>query len=613
MKKTTMLTAALLGCALQASARPYEKGPYTVTRLEEDVYNIVDANRQNPAGMHNNKTGEVTGMNNSSDMYLVLGTEKALLIDLSNNIDWYEDPAGRLQEIVYDLARSRQLVITLTHRHGDHLGMLPAFRDDSLVRFWVPENDFSGSELFPDQRTVFFKEKESLDLGGGVIVDSFSLPGHTPGSTLFFLRGRHLVFTGDALGSGNGLWLLNEESFGQLSASFGSLMKHILDPSNGISHARLVLYTGHSWQKGTSGPLGSNYLEDMQVLIGQIGSGTALTEPYQTFLPFLNANFRYQSATITWNREAAERFVEEKRFPPERDFTGQGPTHRGNNFELIKLLDSHNFTLDDSPVGDMEYYLYDPVAHGADPGKKYPLIVMLHGASNGMEGVMCAAYTDFVVYAGEEYQQKIGGAYILFPKANEYVQMEGDNQVILGTWMTRDATQEGSVYTSVLAALLEDVISAHNIDEERVVIGGTSAGGYMVWRFLAARPDLVKGAFLIAPADNPSEEELKTYEKHGIHIWVIHGKKDEICPFGVFTGPVRNMLEATKNVRVSALETVRYGDKGIVRLNVRGTELGQHLPLFCVGSDMIYDDGTPYDPRYPEGFTGWLNMVFGND
>ena len=106
MKKTTMLTAALLGCALQASARPYEKGPYTVTRLEEDVYNIVDANRQNPAGMHNNKTGEVTGMNNSSDMYLVLGTEKALLIDLSNNIDWYEAVSYthlRAHETVLDL------------------------------------------------------------------------------------------------------------------------------------------------------------------------------------------------------------------------------------------------------------------------------------------------------------------------------------------------------------------------------------------------------------------------------------------------------------------------------------------------------------------------------
>ncbi|NLH24573.1 MAG: MBL fold metallo-hydrolase, partial [Bacteroidales bacterium] len=318
MKKITILTAALLGCVLQVSARSYEKGPYTVTRLGEQVYNIVDANRQNPAGMHYNQAGEVTGMNNSSDMYLVLGKEKALLIDLSNNIDWVEDPAGRLQEIVYDLARSRQLVITLTHRHGDHLGMLPAFRNDSLVRFWVPENDFSGSELFPDHRTVFFKERESLDLGGGVIVDSFTLPGHTPGSTVFFLRGRNLVFTGDALGSGNGLWLFDHESFGQLSASVGSLINHIMDSKNGISPTELVLYTGHSWQKGTPDPLRSKYLEDMHVLIGQIEAGIARTEPYQTFLPFLNANFRYQSAAITWNREAAERFVEEKRFPPEK-------------------------------------------------------------------------------------------------------------------------------------------------------------------------------------------------------------------------------------------------------------------------------------------------------
>ena len=44
-------------------------------------------------------------------------------------------------------------------------------------------------------------------------------------------------------------------------------------------------------------------------------------------------------------------------------------------------------------------------------------------------------------------------------------------------------------------------------------------------------------------------------------------------------------------------------------MHVRGMEMGQHLPIFCVGSNMIYDDGTPYDPRYPEGFAGWLNIV----
>ena len=33
----------------------------------------------------------------------------------------------------------------------------------------------------------------------------------------------------------------------------------------------------------------------------------------------------------------------------------------------------------------MYYYLYDPVAHGADPDTKYPLVVVFHGAGNGME------------------------------------------------------------------------------------------------------------------------------------------------------------------------------------------------------------------------------------
>jgi len=103
------------------------------------------------------------------------------------------------------------------------------------------------------------------------------------------------------------------------------------------------------------------------------------------------------------------------------------------------------------------------------------------------------------------------------------------------------------------------------------------------------------------------------YEQKGIHIWVIHGKKDEICPYDIFTGPVRGLLDQIARARVTVLENVRYGDGGIVRMEVRGSEMGQHLPVFCVGSNMIYDDGRPYDPRYPDGFTGWLKTVFEND
>lgn len=612
MKKTIILLSVLLACIPCTAAREYEKGPFTVTQITENVYNIQDANGSNPKGMHTDNSGKITGMNNCSDIYLIRGRDKVLLIDLSNPIDWYNDPGDILREIVSELTGARQLIITLTHRHGDHLGMLPAFRDDSLARFWLPRAEFRDSQLFPSTRTDFFEEGASMDLGE-LIVDPFTVPGHTPGSTVFFLRGMNMAFVGDAIGSGNGLWLLDDASFGNFREGFRLLTRYITESENGIDREILALYGGHSWQAGSKMYLGKQYLDDMQVLLDRMSSGVAETVPNETFVPYLNTNFVYGSAIVTWNRDAAERYVEESRFPPHKNFTGNGPTHREDNTALLQLLKTCTYQGPDPVVEAMEYYLYDPVAQGADPGKNYPLIVVFHGASNGMEGIMCASYTDFLVYADKKYQEMTGGAYLLFPKANEYMENAGATQVIKGTWMTRDEQTGSSVYIPAVASLVEQVIQNHNIDRERVVTGGTSAGGYMTWRLMAARPDLMKAAFLIAPADNPSEEELKMFERYGIHIWVIHGKKDEICPYGVFTGPVRTMLEATKNVRVTALENVRYEDKGIVRMHVRGMEMGQHLPIFCVGSNMIYDDGTPYDPRYPEGFAGWLNIVFGND
>jgi glyoxylase-like metal-dependent hydrolase (beta-lactamase superfamily II)/predicted esterase len=601
--------------AFGQEAGQQESGPYTVTRITDGVYNIQDANRMNPPGIHLGENGETTGMNNCSDLYLITGTTKALLIDLSNKIEWYDNPGKWLREIIYDKIGNRKLIITVTHNHGDHLGMLPAFADDPHAEFWVPRADFSADrDLFPSERTVYFEAGASLDLGGQKIVETFLLPGHTKGSTLFFLKNENIVFTGDALGSGGGLWLFDYESFDRFSLNFRSFMEYIGDPGNNISEEELILWGGHSWQKGSLNKLGKEYLDHMAFLLEQITAGVAECTPYSTFIPSLNANFRYKTAVITWNRESAVRYVEERRFPPGNDFIGKGPTHKADNMELIRLLDHYTFPGIDPQVGDLQYYLYDPIAHGADPEKDYPLIVVFHGAANGLEGVMCAAYTDFVVYAGREYQEKLGGAYILFPKANEYFDTTtGDQQLPKGTWMTKDEKTGTSVYIPTLESLIRDVTKQHKIDKDRVIIGGTSAGGYMTWRFMAACPDLIRGAFLVAPADNPSLEEVKMYEQKGIHIWVIHGKKDEICPYNIFTGPVRPLLEQIANVRVTVLENVRYGDGGLVRLEVRGSEMGQHLPVFCVGANMIYDNGLPYDPRFPDGFTGWINFVFSND
>ena len=63
-----------------------EVGPYTVSVIEKNVYHIQDCNSSYPSGAVLDAEGKFVGFNNCSDMYLLVGRKKALLIDLSNNI-----------------------------------------------------------------------------------------------------------------------------------------------------------------------------------------------------------------------------------------------------------------------------------------------------------------------------------------------------------------------------------------------------------------------------------------------------------------------------------------------------------------------------------------------
>ena len=294
---------------LFALAQEIQKGPYTVFTISEGIYHIEDANDSNPAGVHLDENNQYTGINNCSDMYLVVGAKTALLIDLSNKIEWDDSATESLRSIVYERAGDAKLYITVTHRHGDHLGMLPAFKDDKKVNFWVPKAEFEGMDIFPKERTAYFGENSSFDLGGGFVVNTMEVPGHTAHSTLFFLQDKNLVFSGDAIGSGSGVWLFNEESFYTYKEAVDNLVEYIENPENNIDIDKLQIYGGHYWQCKEIGELTSQYIYDMQVLIKKMGEGRAETEPNTAAFQFLDTNFKYRTATITWNKEAAEKYA----------------------------------------------------------------------------------------------------------------------------------------------------------------------------------------------------------------------------------------------------------------------------------------------------------------
>jgi glyoxylase-like metal-dependent hydrolase (beta-lactamase superfamily II) len=293
--------------------KPIYKGPYTINVLAEGVYHIEDANESRPAGMTPATEGRAGTMNNCSDMYLVVGKDKALLIDLSNAIRWAGNAAESLRSIVYERAGNKELYITITHNHGDHTGMLPAFADETKAKFWIPKAEFANFTRFPQDRTTNFDENASFDLGGGFVINTMEVPGHTAHSTIFFLKDKNLVFTGDALGSGTGVWLFNYDSFITYIKGVENLIKYIENPANNIDREKLVIHGGHAWQKGQLEKLSTQYVYDMKTLIEKIGQGAAETTRATSSMASLDTNFKYGTATITWNKASADKYAESLR------------------------------------------------------------------------------------------------------------------------------------------------------------------------------------------------------------------------------------------------------------------------------------------------------------
>lgn len=294
----------LSSCKEDIPAR-FEEGPYTVTTLQKGMFDIEDSNSSNPAGVHEG------GMNNCSNMYLVLGKKKALLIDLSNDIKWADNAAESLRKVFYDLAGKREKIITITHVHGDHTGMLHAFVDDPEVSFFLPKKDFEGDKRFPEDRTVFIDDGFVFDLGG-VKVDAIDVQGHTPGSMAFYVEGQDALFSGDAVGSGSGVWIFSLDGFKQFEKGLANLIAFLENPANGVNLDKLTVYGAHAWQKGQKPKLDMPFIYDLQGAVDDIETAKAVWEPYRTGMPMLNANFKHGEGTITWSTDSYAKLCAEK-------------------------------------------------------------------------------------------------------------------------------------------------------------------------------------------------------------------------------------------------------------------------------------------------------------
>ena len=304
--------AAMISLAACTDNSDVEIGPFTVSVIEKNVYHIQDYNTSNPAGEAFDAEGNKTHFNNCSDMYLIVGKNEALLIDLSNRINWADNAEESLKQLVAERIDGKPLTITFTHNHGDHTGMLPAYLDED-VHFALPEDDFAQmAARFPKEKYSFYNEGHIFDLGD-VKVEAIAVPGHTVGSMVFYLHGRNILFSGDAIGSGHGVWIFNTDGFSNYVRAVPHLIAWLNNPEHQVNIEKLRIYGGHYWQRDWLPELGKkemgmDYLNDMKELLDQIENGIATTTPSGLDHQTLDTYFKNGSAIVVWNAKQAEDF-----------------------------------------------------------------------------------------------------------------------------------------------------------------------------------------------------------------------------------------------------------------------------------------------------------------
>jgi glyoxylase-like metal-dependent hydrolase (beta-lactamase superfamily II)/8-oxo-dGTP pyrophosphatase MutT (NUDIX family) len=132
--------------------------------------------------------------------YIVVGKEKALIIDTMNG---YEDVKA-IAETVTDLP----LCVINTHAHPDHIygdavfdevymhpedwNLAEKYIQDAKYQEMLSDHDLEFPKLLP------VKEGDVFELGG-VELEVFHIPGHTPGGICLLDRTDRVLFTGDSI------------------------------------------------------------------------------------------------------------------------------------------------------------------------------------------------------------------------------------------------------------------------------------------------------------------------------------------------------------------------------------------------------------------------------
>jgi predicted peptidase len=210
--------------------------------------------------------------------------------------------------------------------------------------------------------------------------------------------------------------------------------------------------------------------------------------------------------------------------------------------------------IDPATGARMPYRLYVP--ENMSSTQKYPLVVFLHGGGERGDDneKTLTANQGGTVWALPQEQAK-RPAFVLVPQARAVwdggfgVTRNPNNEIFLGRVFTQAED------TKTAHKLLMKVLQDHpRIDRDRLYATGLSQGGFGVWAWNIAHPDLFAATVAIAGGANPAEVGGLRHKP----IWVFHAAADPVIPVSYSQQSVQALRALGSQVRYTEYPNSTY-------------------------------------------------------
>ena len=164
----------------------------------------------------------------------------------------------------------------------------------------------------------------------------------------------------------------------------------------------------------------------------------------------------------------------------------------------------------------IDYSFYSPVQNGADPAKKYPLVIIMAGALEGVVPGFELTANALAYWTAPHIQARFpnGGAYLLSGRAPEEKKLYWDSTKL----------------TAPFKAAIDGFIAANeNVDTQRIYSIGWCLGGTGSLNLAAGYPDFFAAAIVITPSRPFSHTEARRLAN--TPFWLMGCKADNYVSY----------------------------------------------------------------------------------